>query len=497
MRLPAVLGALLAVAAGEEQDDHAGHDHGGTKEYEWAAVFELEHEASYAWVASKAATDDGAMAYADATMKIVVMQAAGGSETAIEAVADDAEALMEGSCAQLAVGGTIGTNFCYKLVFAEGLYESIWEIAVPAYEAVDWNLRRRLAGAGYYAVFAEHYPDEFVADDEGHYLRDASGSDVEPLAVAGGGAAGDDDDDGNLARAWRNSMLATLIVLVCTWVGLLGRLPFRGADGLRTATVIAFASSLAVGALLGCAAFLMFVEGSHLIAGRWRTETQATWRFGAAMLGGYALGLVLNIAFPHGAHAAVAADVAPGDKGRPAERAPPDYAFCFNIFMGDFWHNLVDGIFIANAFLDCDSGWGWTVAGATIYHELVQEFADFFLLVGPGGLSVLMACVVNFFSGVSVMVGAAVYLWTEPGMGTQGLMLAFSGGVYTYVACTEAAAHVVDGASKFSAAQRLGLFAFFAVGCAGIGLVLLDHEHCSSSDDDGADGDDPHAGHNH
>ena len=117
--------------------------------------------------------------------------------------------------------------------------------------------------------------------------------------------------------------------------------------------------------------------------------------------------------------------------------------------------------------------------------------------MGPGGLSVLMACVVNFFSGVSVMVGAAVYLWTEPGMGTQGLMLAFSGGVYTYVACTEAAAHVVDGASKFSAAQRLGLFAFFVVGCAGIGLVLLDHEHCSSSDDDGADGDDPHAGHNH
>merc|ERR1711903_86181 len=100
------------------------------------------------------------MAYADATMKIVVMQAAGGSETAIEAVADDAEALMEGSCARLAVGGTIGTNFCYKLVFAEGLYESIWEIAVPAFEAVDWNLRRRLADAGYYAVFAEHYPDE-------------------------------------------------------------------------------------------------------------------------------------------------------------------------------------------------------------------------------------------------------------------------------------------------------------------------------------------------
>ena len=68
-----------------------------------------------------------------------------------QAVADDAEALMEGACAQLAVGGTIGTNFCYKLVFAEGLYESIWEIAVPAYEAVDWNLRRRLADAGYYA----------------------------------------------------------------------------------------------------------------------------------------------------------------------------------------------------------------------------------------------------------------------------------------------------------------------------------------------------------
>ena len=115
--------------------------------------------------------------------------------------------------------------------------------------------------------------------------------------------------------------------------------------------------------------------------------------------------------------------------------------------------------------------------------------------MGPGGLTVVQACAVNFVSGISVMLGAAIYLWTKPGMGTQGILLAFSGGVYMYVACTEAAGEMLHGVGKLSMAKRAGLLACFAVGAVGIGLVLIDHEHCSPKDPSG--GGDPHAGQNH
>ena len=271
---------------------------------------------------------------------------------------------------------------------------------------------------------------------------------------------------------------------------------------------IPFASAMGTGALFGCAVFLMMIEGSHLVGARWPGEVDVVWRWGTAVLGGYLLGLLTELAFPRevkGLGSALkAAEATPADakdvgvdEAAVAEPEAPhcDTAFCFNIFFGDFWHNFVDGIFIAHSFLRCESGQGWVVTAGTIYHELVQEFGDFFLLVGPGGLTVPQACAVNFVSGVSVMIGAMWYLWLEPGMGTQGILLAFSAGVYTYVACTEAAGEMLHEVGRLSPAKRMGLVACFALGAIGIGLILLDHEHCGVKVADGEA--DPHAGHNH
>jgi zinc transporter ZupT len=69
-------------------------------------------------------------------------------------------------------------------------------------------------------------------------------------------------------------------------------------------------------------------------------------------------------------------------------------------------------------------------------------------------------------------------------VGSQGLMLAFSAGVYVYIACTEAAVHATHSAREFPPAKRLLLFLCFAAGAVGIGLVLLDHEHCAPKDAD-------------
>ena len=120
-----------------------------------------------------------------------------------------------------------------------------------------------------------------------------------------------------------------------------------------------------------------------------------------------------------------------------------DASFCFAIFLSDFLHNFVDGIFIANAFLDCQQSKGWTVASSTVAHELAQEVSDFFMLVTRGGLTTIQALAVNVVSGASVVIGAWWFLWLEPGNGDRGMLLAFSGGVYVYVAATECAATFV------------------------------------------------------
>ena len=48
---------------------------------------------------------------------------------------------------------------------------------------------------------------------------------------------------------------------------------------------------------------------------------------------------------------------------------------------------------------------------------------------------------------------------------------------------------------RLSPTKRLGLVACFSLGAIGIGLILLDHEHCGVKVADGEA--DPHAGHNH
>lgn len=491
-------GANMEPVAEEGGGGAHSHGHGGGSPVEWAGTFELVHGESYAWTAQKAGGD--CAGYADCTMMLAIIEVEDDSAEELEAAMASAEALFESDdgCPDLANGGALTMGACSTLIFDQEVYSSIWDLAVPA----D---RRRLedhdhGDHGFFVFAAQHFPTEFELDS--HYLKDDLGTDVEPLLEstsleAGGGGSGDN----KRGYAWRNSMFATFIVLLCTFVGALTRLTFKDAV-VRAQAIIPFASALGAGALLGCALFLMLVEATHLIGARWAEEVQSTWRWGVAVLGGYLLGLVTEIIFPRAEKAAAKAALAAGDKEASTELtrvddkeggasaaevemsfAPPDYAFAFNVFFGDFWHNLVDGIVIANSFLNCESGKGWVVAAATIYHELVQEFGDFFLLVGPGGLTVVQAVALNFFSGISVMFGAMIYLWTKPGMGTEGILLAFSGGIYTYVACTDAAGEVLNGVIKLSPAKRMGLLACFAVGAIGIGLVLLDHEHCSPKDD--------------
>ena len=47
-----------------------------------------------------------------------------------------------------------------------------------------------------------------------------------------------------------------------------------------------------------------------------------------------------------------------------------------SLMIGDFICNYSDGVFIGSAFSQCNPTLGWTIALATILHELPQELAD-------------------------------------------------------------------------------------------------------------------------
>ena len=160
------------------------------------------------------------------------------------------------------------------------------------------------------------------------------------------------------------------------------------------------------------------------------------------------------------------------------------------VLIGDFMHNLCDGIFIGAAFNACNSTVGWSVAAATIYHEIAQELGDFLVLTDreQGGLSAAKALLANFLSGLSVLLGVIIVLAQDKMDNLAvGCLLAFGGGVYLQVGTVECMPKALNAAT--TPKMKLVVLVCFIVGAAAIGLVLIDHGHCVE--------DDSHAGHDH
>ena len=86
------------------------------------------------------------------------------------------------------------------LVFDTDLYTSLYTLETPAG-----------SGTANYAFYAQHFPIEFELDS--HYLKDEHGEDVEPLFEEPSEAAGSSSSS-RRGYAWRNSMIATFLVLL-------------------------------------------------------------------------------------------------------------------------------------------------------------------------------------------------------------------------------------------------------------------------------------------
>lgn len=454
--------ALLILAQAVPVFSAGGHGH-GAEAFEWGGIF-ASPESTYLWTAQKVKSGS-TVKYADATMKMAVLPATAATEAALHALEGEGSHSLNMTCTDVPSGGIITPkeDACYRLVFKQDWWQSLYSIDATGHAAL--------------AFFCEHVPTEF--ENTAHYLKDDHGDDIEPVAelpeektptLIAATATTEKDDP------WGPAIGTSIIVNLVTLLGVVFMVPaLAKAAKTYAAEFECLTSAFAAGAIGSCAFFLLLFEATHLIAEDHEEEVDQIWRWGTMILAG--------AVFPVCANSLVellGSKASDGEKGEetaltanPGTRA----RLISGVLIGDFMHNLCDGFFIGAAFKGCGETFGWGVAGATIAHELPQELADYVVLTGKDcQLHPAVALGLNFLSGTSVLLGTVIVLSTEVSNGDIGLLLAFGGGTYLYIAFVECMPKLQD--AKVSGLVRLvGVF-MFILGAIAIGLVLLDHEHC-------------------
>lgn len=138
------------------------------------------------------------------------------------------------------------------------------------------------------------------------------------------------------------------------------------------------------------------------------------------------------------------------------------------ILIGDAFHNFVDGVVIAAAFLS-SIPLGIAAALAVIAHEIPQEVGDFAILL-DGGYGRMQAFVLNSLSAAATLPGAVVaYLWLGETRAAVPYILALSAASFIYIA----AADLIPGLHRqATAAASLRQFVLLL---AGIGTIAIFH----------------------
>lgn len=112
------------------------------------------------------------------------------------------------------------------------------------------------------------------------------------------------------------------------------------------------------------------------------------------------------------------------------------HSMSYLVVLGDGFHNLVDGMAIAIAFL-ADPALGVTATIAIAAHEIPQEIADYVVLT-KSGLSKTKAILLNFASGLAAVAGAIiVFALGETVTEYKGVLLGITAGMFLYIAASE------------------------------------------------------------
>jgi zinc and cadmium transporter len=265
-----------------------------------------------------------------------------------------------------------------------------------------------------------------------------------------------------LERVARGSITETLL-----WI--IGGTVAGGVLSLLLAAAIAFSAlmpwvdrmvSYAVGALLG-AAFLELLPEALYRAAFLRLQSGTPWKAGAAeslfaaMLAGVIAFFLLEKAalwrhfHQHGRHAHV----------KPSGLL---------IIVGDGFHNFVDGVAIAAAFL-VDSRLGASTTLAIMAHEIPQELGDFMILI-DAGYSRRRALAYNLLSSLtSIAGGIAGYLVLGHALTALPYVLVISAASFIYIAVADLMPDLRRGSGGRSAAWQVALIA------TGVGSIALPH----------------------
>jgi zinc and cadmium transporter len=113
-----------------------------------------------------------------------------------------------------------------------------------------------------------------------------------------------------------------------------------------------------------------------------------------------------------------------------------DAASASLILFGDGFHNVLDGVLIAAAFLT-DTHLGVVTAIAVFAHEIPQEVGDLAILLN-GGLSRRKALVLNLLASLTSVVGGVIaYFALEPALHLLPYALAIAASSFLYVAVAD------------------------------------------------------------
>jgi len=212
--------------------------------------------------------------------------------------------------------------------------------------------------------------------------------------------------------------------------------------------------SFAIGALLG-AAFLEIlphaIGSSHNLYALCGTVL-------AGILGFFVLEKLVLWRHTHAeAYEAQELHADPGDHGRSGTM----------IIIGDGFHNFVDGILIAAAFLE-NTELGLVTAVAIIAHEIPQEIGDFVVLL-HSGFGKFKALTLNLLSSLAMLVGALIaYFALQTAQEWIGSVLALAAASMIYVAVAD----LIPGLHRRTELQAtIQQVALIALGVALIWLV--------------------------
>ena len=457
-------------------------------------------------------------AYADSAMKVYILKCSDsleGSEC-VEAVESAATAAWSGSTTVVTASGTtLAASVLYSLTFNDDHWMSVFPM--------------QFSTTGHYAFFLEHDPDEFHFEGMDSYLTDEHGD-----TVSWEWSSSDTTTTTSSSSVdWGAAFGACFVVWAATFGMIVLYHLLIGASSTFSVSLFNLGKlqMFAAGTLLATAFGLIMFESARTLTED--TGVASLWTF--CVLFGFICPTIVDqlmtmasdagttatpIDSKEGEGYAVTATtdsktvemvetgtaVQDGVSSTEAEDAKVDASaaretvhwfkvlcgeytrkVAATILIGDFLHNFADGIFIASAFNTCTSALGWTIAAATVLHELPQELSDAAVLVEQLHMGAVPAALTNLFTGFSVVVGALFVYAMDVSDATLSYFLAFGAGNFIYLGGTEFFAKVMnaeDGAGTHAAGRdKAILIGLFALGALIILVVLLDHTHCEATED--------------